>query len=757
MANDTELIKSFIWSKTRTNLSKLLKEYQLPQIIRVVDGFCSKNEDTILYDEQILALHEIHSVRKLIGTDSSGKQVIIPLTCPTQVLVCPSKCKYTPCKVQNFKSLFPNIQYVRVKSCGPQSRNANSESTFKVGDIIQIQNIDRKKSVLCQNTDTKGDMTLSYKSPATFTPLLDCQKYTLSEVVTNYGLPSRVCFVSTHSQADQNSDQWNSALTGLTEVVFHKVVTEVKVIATTVGGGVGELTHCIGLPTDLPIRCAVAERFAKNGQSYEDFVRTLHAGFDNKNLSERVNVFQEISRVKIHDSSNSMTIVSRPQPDTFPSLARSTATGSQPHVSPKPKKITIMSNLPQSPKESKYPLNDPKKSSQSPTEDSTTTTEVYDELSQNRLEDSATTAEDNYVEMGRPEENDAADCEKQKSSLDNQKDLPVNVSIQNPHLTGQVNAPSTPEVQNSQCNRPKINSIHSNSYAEVNIMKPQCNRAKLNSIYSNSYEEVNIMKPQCNRAKTNSIYSNSYEEVNIMKPQCSRPKTNSIYSNSYEEVNIMKPQCNRPKPNSIYSNGYEEVKPVWNSNFKQEFADPSLILNKQLSEVYSDYVIPMISPNLKSQTQEFADPGLILNEQLSEVHSDYVIPMISPNLKSQTQEFADPNLILNEQLSQVHSDYVIPMISPNLKSQTQEFADPNLILNEQLSEVHSDYVIPMISPNLQPQTKKFVIHKRTDAKNKSTGRYENVECEIDKNVYEDMNPKSEWDSDSRIGFSDWKI
>jgi hypothetical protein len=226
-----------------------------------------------------------------------------------------------------------------VKSLGPQSRNANNESTFKVGDIIQIQKIDRKKrSVLCQNTDTKGDMTLSYNSPAIFTPLLDCQKYTLSEVVTNYGLPSRVCFVSTGSQADQNSDQWNSALTGLTEVVFHKVVTEVKVIATTVGGGMGELTHCIGLPNDLPIRCAVAERFTKNGESYEDFLQTLHIGFDSKNISERANVFQKISRVKIHDSSNSMTTVSRPQPDTctLPSLVRSTAPRSQPHVSPKP-------------------------------------------------------------------------------------------------------------------------------------------------------------------------------------------------------------------------------------------------------------------------------------------------------------------------------------------------------------------------------------------------------------------------------------
>ena len=497
-------------------MSKLLKEYPLPQIVRVVDSFGSINEDTSLYDEQILALHEIHSVRKLIGTDSSDTQVTIVLSCPTQVLVCPSKCKYIACKVESFQSIFPNIQYVRVKSCVPQSRNANNESMFKVGDIIQIQKIDRKKrSVLCQNTDTKGDMTLSYNSPAIFTPLLDCQKYTLSEVVTNYGLPSRVCFVSTGSQADQNSDQLNSALTGLTEVVFHKVVTEVKVIATTVGGGVGELTHCIGLPTDLPICCTVAKRLTKNGESYEDFLQTLHAGFDSKNLSERVNVFQEISRVKIHDSSNSMTTVSRPQlPDTLPSLVRSTAPRNQPYVSPKPKKRTIMSNLSQSPKDTKCPLSNPKQSSRSPPEDSTTTTEVNDELSRNRPEDKAITAEDNYIKMGRTEKNDY--------------------------------------------------------------------------------------------------------------------------------------KCNRPKTNSLHSNSYEEVKPAWKSNFKQELANPSLLPNKQLSEV------------------------------------------------------------------------------------------------------HSDYVIPMISPNVKPQTRKFVVHKRTDARNKSTDSHENVECKMDmKHVYEEVNPKLEWDSDSR--------
>ncbi|CAB3986815.1 Hypothetical predicted protein [Paramuricea clavata] len=433
MANDTELTGSFIWSKTRKNLSKILKDYQLPQIVRVVDGFCGKNENTTISSEQILALHEIHSDRELLGTDNSGKQVIIPLTCPTQVLIFPSKCKYKPCKIENFQSIFPNIQYVRVKSLGPQSRNANNESTFTVGDIIQIQKIDRKKkSVLCQNTDTKGDMTLSYKSLATFTPLLDCRKYTLSEVVTNYGLPSRVCFVSTRSQADQNSNQCNSALTGLTEVVFHKeVTTEVKVIATTVEGGVGKLAHCIGLPTDLPIRCTVAERFTKNGRSYEDFVRTLHAGFDSKNL-----------RLKIYNLtfSESMATVQRSQPNTSPSPVQSNA-------------------------------------------ESTMTAEVHDEPAQNRPEVSATTDEDDYVDMSLFQKNiyEYIDCEKNKHSVVNQNNLDIYVSMDNSaHLTGNaiyVNAPSTPKVQDylrnegsqqqTPFNQPEINSKHSQYYEEV--------------------------------------------------------------------------------------------------------------------------------------------------------------------------------------------------------------------------------------------------------------------------------------------------
>ena len=604
MANDTELTGSFIWSKTRKNLSELLKEYQLPQIVRVVDGFCGKNEETSINNEQILAFHKICSVRKLLGTDSSGKQVIIPLTCPTQVLVCPSKCKYTPCKVEDFKSIFPKVQYVRVKSCGPQSRNASDilQRSLKVGDILQIQKIDKKKkSVVCQNTDTKGGVTLSYTSPAIFTPLLDSRKYTLSEVVINYGLHSRVCFETTRSQADQNSDQWSSALTGLTEVVFHKVLTEVKVIATTVGG-VGEVKHCMGLPTDLPIHCAVAKRFTKNGRSYEDVVRSLHAGFNSKNLSERVNVFQDINAVKLYDLSESMATVPRPQPENSLSPVRSNAPRSPPPVSPKPKK-RIMSDLPEPPKDSKYALGDPKQPTQSPPEDSTTTAELCDKFSRSRPENSSTTGKVHvYEKLSR-------------SCPD------ISTNTDKVHVYEKLSR-SSPEISTTT-DKVNVYDKLSRSPPEDSATTTEDDYIEMGIVEKNMHENTDLEK------KKNT--ADNQDDFNSALKQCS----------------INQASFNQPEINSRYSNIYEEVIPPWNSNFKQEFADP------------------------------------------------------------------------------------------------------NLFLNEQLSEVHSGYVIPMISPNLQPQTKKFEAHKRTDAKNKSSDSHENVECKMDKYVYEDMDPKFEWDSDSR--------
>ena len=335
MANDTELINSLTWGKTKKSLSRLLKQNQLPQIVRVVDSVQRTNREACVHDGLVLVLHEIDSLRKLVGTDNLGRKITIPLSCPTQGLVQPSKCKYSSCKVEDFKAIFPKVQYVRVKSVDSQTGN-DDETSLKVGDFLQIKKIEGKtKTVHCQNTDTDEYITIPYTSPVTFTPLLDYRKYRLSEIVSNYGLPAKVCFETTRFR--ENSKQENG-LKSLNEFVFHKEVSEAQLLATTVAGD-GKATQCMGLPTELPIKCIVAKRTAENEASYNNVIESLQAEFNEKNTTKKVTLFQDVHGVKLYD----FTSLERPE--------RSNAAKSSPPVSSNEpgKKLTESNNVARTP------------------------------------------------------------------------------------------------------------------------------------------------------------------------------------------------------------------------------------------------------------------------------------------------------------------------------------------------------------------------------------------------------------------------
>ena len=429
MANDIELINSLTWGKTKRSLSRLLKKYQLPQIVRVVDSVQRTNAEACVHDGQVLVLHEIDSVRKLIGTDNLGRKITIPLSCPTQGLVQPYKCKYASCKIEDFKVLFPKVQYVRVKSVDSQTGN-DDEISLKVGDFLQIKKISRKtKTVHCQNTDTDEYLTIPYTSPVIFTPLLDYQKYKLSEIVTNYGLPARVCFETTHSQVDENSEQ---TLKGLNQFVFHKEVSEAQLLATTVAGK-SETTQCIGLPMDLPIKCVVAKRTTENEASYNNVIESLQAEFNEKNTTKKVTLFQDVHGVKLYDftslerpgQSNAAKIsppISPTEPEkkfTEPNIVARTP----PPVIPRTRKrSTQPSNMPPTPTTvspmtkkrftdpelSSYPIV-PKSTLESSFDDSTREAEEGDDLWSDD--------DDDYLEMGYVGNiSEDVDCKKDNST-----------------------------------------------------------------------------------------------------------------------------------------------------------------------------------------------------------------------------------------------------------------------------------------------------------------------------------------------------
>ena len=555
MANETELIDSLTWGKTKKSLTRLLKQYQLPLIVRVVDSVQRTNGEACVHDGQVLVLHEIDSKRELIATDNLGRKITIPLSCPTQGLVQPSKCKYTSCRAEDFKAIFPKVQFVRVKSVDSQTGN-DDETPLKVGDLLQIKKIERKKkTVLCQKTDTDRYIIISYTSPVIFTPLLDYRKYKLSEIVSNYGLPAKVCFETTRSQVNENSEQAKGSLTGLNEFVFHKEVGEAQLMATDIARK-DETTQCIGLPTDLPIQCVVAKRTAENEASYNNVIESLQAEFNEKNTTKRVSLFQDVHGVKLYD----FTSLERPE--------QSNAAKSSPPVSPieHGKKLTESNIVARTPprvtpttrKRSKQPSNvaatptsippttkkrfedsepslSPRGILQISSDDSTTEAEESDDLS--------STEDDDYIAMGG--------VENVYEDVDGEKDNSLNTCYLS--LTGQSS------TEKATSTRSDMNSNYTYCYAEV---KPRWN---LN---------LNQKSEYC------------YAEVNPTRKWNYKPELRK------SESKILKEEINGKRPS-----GYEEIKPTCEFSFNQEFVNPKSIVNQNerpLSSESIGYVIPLV-------------------------------------------------------------------------------------------------------------------------------------------------------------------
>ena len=327
MADESELIKTLIWSNEEYSLAQFITEYPLPQLVRVVDGYYSTNEDTCLGAYQVLALHDVHSTPKVLGNDHFGKPVAIPLDCTTKALVCPLKSKFvTDCSVQALKSVYPKIEYVRVEST--KEGESNDDQSVRVNDLLKITKLDKKtKLVHFQNIDTKQQVSLDYSHPALFTPLLDSRKYSLAEIKQIYGFPARVRFlnegggdVRRKANAGRGSP---STVSNLGEVVLREEKTETAVIATTIGGKLEEKL-CIGLPKELPVNFVVAEGFLLGGGSYEEVVRTLHSNIKVTNLTDfdQINVHQHLNAVRKYAFTNADHFTAGPDSRSVPHSKR---------------------------------------------------------------------------------------------------------------------------------------------------------------------------------------------------------------------------------------------------------------------------------------------------------------------------------------------------------------------------------------------------------------------------------------------------
>eukprot|EP00794_Sanderia_malayensis_P012696 gene12696-13998_t len=80
MYNESEIV----WSDESYSLKKLIKEFSLPQLVMVDEGYML-DETESLSSGQLITVQGHESITQFKGTDSEGKVIILPVKCPFKV------------------------------------------------------------------------------------------------------------------------------------------------------------------------------------------------------------------------------------------------------------------------------------------------------------------------------------------------------------------------------------------------------------------------------------------------------------------------------------------------------------------------------------------------------------------------------------------------------------------------------------------------------------------------------------------------
>ena len=180
-------IESLTWSETSYTLRTFLENFGLPNLVRIQEGHYGINEACTFDDDQVIMFHALRYRKNLIGEDSAGRPIAIPLECENKFLVCPllTYCRYDTIYVSQMSYVYPEIKYFRVLE------NIWNEVTkyLKPETILEIESINPETSAV---KFVNIDQPLLSNCRVVFEPLLDFREYTLKDVVSVFGLPAKV-------------------------------------------------------------------------------------------------------------------------------------------------------------------------------------------------------------------------------------------------------------------------------------------------------------------------------------------------------------------------------------------------------------------------------------------------------------------------------------------------------------------------------------------------------------------------------------
>lgn len=127
-----ELIKSWVWNNYDYPLAQFVEDYPPPQVVYVEEGYYGMKESISFGSGQVVTLHAVRSIRKLVGEDSSGKPFTLSLDCSVKVHVSPlgDAFKCNNIQADKLKLVFPRIKYIRV--LGGYYNNENERSRLNL-------------------------------------------------------------------------------------------------------------------------------------------------------------------------------------------------------------------------------------------------------------------------------------------------------------------------------------------------------------------------------------------------------------------------------------------------------------------------------------------------------------------------------------------------------------------------------------------------------------------------------------------------
>ena len=311
-ADEEKLISTLTWSTRVYSLAQFVQNFNLPQVVRIEVGYYGKDDTTTIGSRQVVTLHALETREKLVGEDSQGKPIAIPLRCPLKVHVypLPMTCSYDKIVTEQMKFICPKIKYVLSY---PEASFANEERRredllsavrpARFGSVLRIEEIDdEKRCVRFEDVATKHEKTFTFGCSTIFEPLLDGIEYTLKEVKKIFGLPARIRFVGREASVGGNAGGGKpiKSMCSLGKVTLLHGITDTLVIASDVENAI-----CLKLSKDLPLEVRAAEGLIREEESYANIVETFNRRYLGGHLTdsnERLDEHEDLNTVTHHVS-----------------------------------------------------------------------------------------------------------------------------------------------------------------------------------------------------------------------------------------------------------------------------------------------------------------------------------------------------------------------------------------------------------------------------------------------------------------------